>query len=79
MAPYRRAKLRPFDKAADPEAPPSILETRERYAWNTHILQTMNKGIMAQEFILPLVCGYFESRVIELKDKTFHMGVLSRR
>lgn len=79
MAPYRRSKLRPFDKAADPEAPPSVLETRERYAWNTHILQTLNKSVMAQEFILPLVCGYFESRVIDLKDQTFHMGIISRR
>ena len=79
MGQYRRSKLKPFEQNRDPEAPPSILEIRERYCWNTHIMQVVNKGLMAQEFILPLVCGYFESRVVEVKDKIFHVGILSRR
>lgn len=54
-------------------------DIRERYAWNTHILQQVNKGLVAQEFILPVICGYFEARVIELQHRTFHIGVISRR
>ena len=44
---YRKSKLKPFDKLNDPEAPPTILETRERYTWNTHILQKINKSLIA--------------------------------
>lgn len=76
---YRKSKLKPFDSQKDAEAPPSVVDIRERYTWNTHLLQQLNKGLVAQEFILPVICGYFESKVIELQNKTFHMGILSRR
>jgi hypothetical protein len=77
--PYRKSKLKPFDNKKDPDAPPSVMDIRERYAWNTHILQQINKGLVAQEFILPVICGYFEAKVIELQNKVFHVGILSRR
>lgn len=76
---YRKSKFRAFDNKKDPDAPPSVLDIRERYAWNTHILQQMNKSLVAQEFILPLICGYFEAKVIELQNRTFNVGVISRR
>ncbi len=79
MNQYRKSKLRPFEKMNDREAPPTILETRERYAWNTHILQKINKNLAAQEFILPIICGYFQSQIIEIKEKQMHVGIISRR
>ena len=76
---YRKSKLKPFDNKKDLDAPPTVLDTRDRYAWNTHIIQQMNKCLVAQEFILPLICGYFEAQVVEIQNKTFHIGILSRR
>lgn len=76
---YRKDKLKPASTAKGSEVPPSILDTRERYTWNTHILQALNKGLIAQEFILPVLCGYFESKVIEIKNKIVHTGIISRR
>jgi SacI homology domain len=77
--PYRKGCLRPFEKITDPDAPPTPLDPREIYVWNTHNLQEFNKGLTAQEFILPVICGYFESKVLVLGDKTLHFGIISRR
>lgn len=76
---YRKSKLKAFDKMKDPEAPASVLETRERYCWNTHILQDAIKILSPQEFILPVICGYFESKVLNINDRQVHMAIISRR
>jgi len=56
-----------------------ILPIEDRYAWNTHLMQPFNKSIVGQEFILPLICGYFTTEILKLGGKTFTLGVLSRR
>lgn len=39
----------------------------------------MNKGLIAQEFVLPILCGFFESQVLEVQNKIVHIGIISRR
>lgn len=76
---YRQSKLKPANSKKNQDIPPSVLDTRERYTWNTHILQQVNKSLIAQEFILPVLVGFFESKVIEIQNKMVHVGVISRR
>lgn len=79
VAPYRRNHVKLAEEGAEPGAPLSVAETRNRYCWNTHILQPLNKNLIAQEFIIPIICGYFQSMILELKDRVIHTGIISRR
>lgn len=81
VAPYRRngVKLGEKEGESEPGAPLNVADTRSRYCWNTHILQPFNKNLIAQEFILPVICGYFQSIILEIKDRVIHTGIISRR
>lgn len=55
-------------------------QIRTRFAWNTHILNPLNKMLTGQEFIMPIICGYFQSRSVKIDGgKVLQIGVLSRR
>lgn len=75
---FRRSSLKKLS-SKEPDSSPNVLDTRDRFVWNTHILQTLNKSHTAQELILPVLCGYFESQVLEIQNKQLHLGIISRR
>lgn len=58
---------------------PFTIPIRERYSWNTHLLQPFLKYVIGQEFILPIICGFFRVEKVQISGRIIKTGILSRR
>lgn len=54
-------------------------DINDRFAWNTFALQPLIQLNICRELIIPIICGGFKLRVIELDNRFLHIGVISRR
>lgn len=55
------------------------LNINDFYAWNTYNLQPLLKNQFSREFMMPIICGSFRLKVIEIEGRYIQMGVMSRR
>lgn len=56
------------------------LDLNSRFIWNAHILNPFfKKPNISNEFILPIIYGFVESKKIKINLKEIEIGVISRR
>lgn len=63
----------------DEEDLPFACRINVKFAWNCHLLQPLIKSIIGQEFIMPIICGFYDCQRMEINDQEFYFGILSRR
>lgn len=55
------------------------LPENDRFVWNTHLLYPALKTCKTYEFVNPIICGFVGQQSVDIEERRFTFGIISRR